>query len=67
MVSPIYQAFPRYVDAVEKDQRCVPYTPRRLFHTLSPPRVHGHSRKGGGVLETLFLWQEWDKSPLAEG
>ena len=27
MVNPIEQAFPRYVDEVERDQRCVPTTP----------------------------------------
>lgn len=62
MVSPIEQAFPRYVDEVERDQRCVPTTPpsTHLFHILSPPRVRGHSRRGGkGTRVTASVWQEW--------
>lgn len=62
MVSPIEQAFPHYVDEVERDQRCVPTTPpsTHLFHILSPPHVHGHSRRGGkGPGVTASLWQEW--------
>lgn len=62
MVNPIKQAFPRYVDEVERDQRCVPTAPpsTQLFHTLSPPHVRGHSRRGGRGVEVIFsVWREW--------
>lgn len=57
MVSPIYQAFPRYVDAVEKDQRCVPTAPPRSIYSIHLV-LHAcmdTAEKVGGVLETLFL------------